>query len=90
VTAAETVKLRADRVAWRPVDDEVIALDVDAAVYLSVNRTGAALWPALAVGATRDELAGTLADRYSLSHEAAARDVDSFVEHLSGLGLLEA
>jgi hypothetical protein len=89
VAAPDTLKLRPDKVAWRDVDDELIALDLDAAVYLSVNRAGAALWPALAEGTTRDALVAALEERFSIPNEAAATDVDTFLGQLSGLDLLE-
>ena len=84
------VKLRNDAVEWREVEGQVVVLDVEAAEYFAVNRTGAAIWPLLAEGATREELAERLVAAYGLDQPSAARDVEEFVSELAGRGLLEA
>ena len=54
------LRLRNDDLAWRTVDDEMIAIDVRDSTYLTANDSGALLWEALAAGATREALAGSL------------------------------
>lgn len=84
-----TVKLRQDRVHWREIDEEVIAVDVDSSTYLSTNGSGALLWLELAQGTTRDALVERLAQAYLIGSERAESDVDAFLAELSGQGLLE-
>jgi Coenzyme PQQ synthesis protein D (PqqD) len=83
------LKLRDDRVRWREVDDDVVAVDVDRSTYLSTNGSGALLWLELAGGATRDRLVERLAQAYMIDDERAAADVDNFLSELNGQGLLE-
>jgi coenzyme PQQ synthesis protein D (PqqD) len=72
-----------DELEWRLVEGEVLALDVAEQRYLSVNRSGAVLWCALAEGATREELVGRLVDTFDVHPDAAAREIDAFVGALS-------
>jgi hypothetical protein len=87
---APTLKLRSDRVLWREVDDEVVALDLGGEKYLSINRTGAALWSALAAGATTERLADELVERFGADAAEARVDVAAFVADLRARGLLDA
>jgi hypothetical protein len=84
-----TLKLREDRVRWREIDSDVVAVDIDRSTYLSTNGSGALLWLELAGGTTRDALVERLAQAYLIDAERAAVDVDSFLSDLSGQGLLE-
>ena len=84
----EPIRLRDAALEWRAVDDEVLVLDGETSTYVAVNRTGAALWPELAAGATRDRLVAVLVERFDVTQESAARDVDAFVEQLEAQGFL--
>jgi coenzyme PQQ synthesis protein D (PqqD) len=84
-----TLKLREDKVSWREIDSEVVAVNIDSSTYLSTNGSGALLWLELAGGATRDALVERLAQAYLIDTEQAASDVDSFLSELNGQGLLE-
>jgi hypothetical protein len=81
-------QLRDSELEWREVEGEIVALDLRASTYLSVNKTGTALWPRLTAGASRDELVAVLTSRFDVDAEAAGRDVDSFVGVLEEKGLL--
>ena len=83
-----THRLRSDAIEWREVEGEVVALDVRTSQYLAVNATGAALWPLLAAGATRDELVTTLVERFETDAETAGGDVDAFLGALAEQDLL--
>jgi len=84
-----TIRLRDGAVEWREIDGEIVALDRRAGEYVAVTGSGALLWPLLVSGTTRGALAGTLAERYHVEPETAARDVDRFVDTLAARGLLE-
>ena len=84
------LKLREEGLTWREIDDEVVALDVETATYLSANPSGRLLWRALASGATRDELVSCLLDEFEIDAERAGADVDAFIDELSQQGLLES
>ena len=85
----EPTRLRADAVEWRLIDGEIVAIDLQRAEYVLINASGAALWPSLVEGATRDDLVQQLIDRYDLAAADAAADVDAFLESLASRSLLE-
>jgi hypothetical protein len=83
------LKLRGDALEWREVDSEVVVLVKSSSTYIAVNSSGAAIWPALAAGASRDELVSLLRAEFEVDADRAAADVDSFVHALSAQDLLE-
>ena len=84
-----TVRLKSDRVRWRELDAEVVAVDIDSSTYLSTNGSGALLWLELAQGTTREALVERLAQAYLIDAGRAGEDVDSFLAELRGPGLLD-
>lgn len=86
---SDVVRLRKDKLEWREVEGEVVALDGTASEYLAVNRSGAELWPLLAEGATRVQLAARLSEAFGLDADRAAEDVEAFLAALDERGLLE-
>lgn len=86
---SEKIRLNSQAVQWRRVDEEIVALDLQACNYLAVNRTGAALWDALVDGATKSELVRVLVEAFDVTSETAARDVDTFVDSLREQQLLD-
>ncbi|MEA2298875.1 MAG: hypothetical protein QOF77_1811 [Solirubrobacteraceae bacterium] len=82
------LRLRADGVHWRAIEDEVVILDGRAQRYLTLNRSGALLWPLLVEGATREELAGALTRAYPIEAAQAAGDVDALIAELAARSLL--
>ena len=85
----QTVRLREGAVAWRQVGEEVVVLDLGRSTYLGVNRTGALLWPALSVGATRQGLVSLVSDAFDVDPAIIAGDIDAFLGELATRGLLE-
>ena len=84
-----TIKLNSDQLEWRDVEGEIVALDLPAREYVSINRTGAAIWPLLVAGATRAQLAEALVGEFGIDTEAAGRDADAFVSQLAARGLVD-
>ena len=80
--------LREADLDWRQVEGELVVLDLRESRYLAINRTGRALWAALAEGATRDELIESLVEDFDIDHARAAADVDAFTSELDSRGLL--
>lgn len=85
----EALRLRRDRLEWRRVDGEVIAVDLEASVYLSANESAAPLWEALAQGTTRNDLIDRLAGPSGIDRDLAARDIDDFLGELNEHQLLD-
>lgn len=82
------IQIRLGVLEWREVEGEVVALDLRSKTYLAVNRTGAALWPALVSGADREELLARLLETFSVSRDQAAADLDEFLAELAEQDLL--
>jgi hypothetical protein len=76
------------RVEWRRVGDEIVVLDLLESRYLSVNHTGAVLWPMLGRGVTRAELVEALVEAYGDAAVTAGEDVDDFLADLERHGLV--
>jgi hypothetical protein len=83
------LQLRAEALAWRRVEDEVIAVDLRSSTYLSASGSAALLWQALAGGTTRDMLIDLLTGEFGVERDRAAADVDAFVADLAGRELLD-
>jgi hypothetical protein len=83
------MRLRKSNMTWQQLDDEIVILDLAGGEYLSVNGSGAHLWKELDAGADRGQLIESLRNRYALSPDRAAADVDAFLEQLGSSGLLE-
>jgi hypothetical protein len=74
---------------WREIDGELVAVDAVKSTYLSANVAGSFLWKALAEGTNKEALTDRLVERYGIDRDAAAADVDRFVDELREQGLLE-
>ena len=83
-----SLRVRADALEWREVEGEIVALDLRRSQYLAINPSGAALWPALLEGASREELVERLCAEAGIDREAAGPDVDAFLAQLADHDLL--
>jgi hypothetical protein len=86
----DELRVRSDEIETRSVEGELVLLDLRSQTYLSLNRTGAELWPLLQGGTSRRQLIDELRTRYEITEETAAHDVDLLVEQLSRADLLES
>jgi hypothetical protein len=86
---ADDLRLRVDDLEWREVDGRIVALDVRASEYLSINRTGTAVWLALVDGAERKELVASLMSAFAIDEATAGRDLDAFLTSLRERKLLD-
>ena len=84
----DRISVRAEDVAWKSIDEEVVVLDLRTQRYLCLNRSAAILWPMLIAGACRDELADALARTYDIVAAAASVDVEVLLSQLSERDLL--
>ncbi|HEY1651158.1 MAG TPA: PqqD family protein [Acidimicrobiales bacterium] len=80
---------RSNDLETRTVEDELVLLDLRTQTYLSLNRTGARLWPLIAEGTDRAALVDALRKRHEVSVEVAERDVDALVAQLREADLLQ-
>jgi len=83
------IRLRQGAVAWREIDGEIVALEVESSTYIAANRTGGVLWQRLTEGATEQALVAELIGRYDIDAQRARADVAAFLAALAERGLLE-
>ncbi len=84
----ELLKLKPDAVQWRQVEDEIVGIDRLASVYFAGNPAAAVLWPLLARGCTRGEMAERLIAEFGIEASRASADAGRFVEALRSRALL--
>ncbi|MEE8601607.1 PqqD family protein [Euzebya tangerina] len=82
------LQLDDQRVSWREIDGEVIAVDLTRDEYLSLNHTGSLLWRELVAGATITDLVDRLVQAFAVDARTASRDVTEFVTTLRERRLL--
>jgi coenzyme PQQ synthesis protein D (PqqD) len=87
-TPQELIRLRDEDLEWTEIDEEVVVLDLRDSTYLSVNRTGAAVWTALAQGATEEALVEWLKERFDVDEASARQGLAAFLSAARGRGLL--
>ena len=88
-TAQKTGTWRhARNVAWRKVSGEAVILDVDTAVYYSLNGVGLRMWELLGEGRGSDEAAGVLAAEFDAAPERIRKDYEDLAKRLRKEGLL--
>ncbi len=83
------LELRADKVVWRALDDEVVGLDLEASRYFRLNASGAFLWQQVSEAKTQDQLIDALVETYGIGRDQATRDVHDFVSMLSDRQFLQ-
>jgi hypothetical protein len=86
---ADLIVARSEELESRVVDGEVVLLDLRSQLYLSLNRTGAELWPLIVEGVARDRLVSEVCSRHGIDAEIAARDVDVLIKQLREADLLQ-
>jgi hypothetical protein len=82
------IRLRAGDITWREADGVLVVVDRRSWSYLSLNATGAALWPLLLEGATEAALVAELVKRFEVGDADARADVERLVAHLREHDLL--
>jgi hypothetical protein len=83
-------KLRSDKVVWREVGGEIVALGLERSDYLVASPSARELWKRLADGATLSDLSGALCERYDLSPQRGRDDAEAFLAELDQQGWLES
>ncbi|MBV9879170.1 MAG: PqqD family protein [Gemmatirosa sp.] len=71
-----------------PLARECILLHVPRKRYFRLNGTGAAVWEAVAAGATRDEIVDRLCARYPVAPATVADGTDALLARLLADGLV--
>ncbi len=72
----------------KAIEDQLVLLNDKDGTYYRLNETGAFVWQRLRDGASVDEAARALAERFETSLETAAADTRRLVEQLTADGLI--
>ena len=86
----DLIQTRREDLETRLVEGELVILDLRSQRYLSLNRTGTALWPLMVEGIARSQLVDALALGHDISLDVAERDVDVLIGQLRDADLLAA
>ena len=76
------IQVRTDELTWREVEDEIVVLDRRNWGYISINGTGALLWPHLVSGTSKRALVDALRGAFPLDEDQARNDVARFLATL--------
>jgi hypothetical protein len=82
------VRLRETGLTWQSVGEDIVVLDLDGSMYLTVNGTGRVLWEELRVDVTVPHLVETLIEHFGVDRTQAETDVEAFVGELRRLVLV--
>jgi Coenzyme PQQ synthesis protein D (PqqD) len=85
-----TIRFRVNtpNVIFETIEGEVILIDLTSGTYYSLRDTGAAIWQALAEGASQDEIAAALQRRYEGAADEIHASVRDLVRDLEREGLI--
>ena len=75
------------RALCRVIDDEAVALDLDAGQYYGLNAVATRVWQLLAEDDSVSSICATLVEEFDVAPEALRADVDSFIAELVAKGL---
>lgn len=75
-------------VAFRPVGDELLMLDLTRDIHFSLNETGSQIWLRLCSGQSLGEVVEAIAGTHGTDPDVVAMDVDETVRVLIEAGLL--
>jgi hypothetical protein len=75
------------RALCRVIDDEAIALDLDAGQYYGLNAVATRVWQLLGEDESMSSICDTLVDEFDVAPDALRADVDAFISELVAKGL---
>lgn len=84
-----TIRKREDQFVETEVDGEVVVMNTATGNFYALEASGLAIWRAIDGTAGREAIVADLAREYGESESAIAADVDAFLEHLDGAGLIK-
>ncbi len=77
-----------DKVMVREVAGELVLMDLGSEQFFRLNDTGAIVWQGIVDGHTERDIAGGIAERFSISMDQAEGDVRELLESLAAAGLI--
>jgi hypothetical protein len=84
----DVIQARTEDLETRLVDGELVILDLRSQRYLSLNQSGAALWPLMVEGTDRAQLVEALVSAHGVGDDVAQRDIEALLGQLRGADLV--
>lgn len=78
----QTYKIDKDKVSWRIIDGEAVILNLDNGLYYDLNKTGTAIWQAIAEKKSLEQILEVLKKEYSAGDKRLENDLKSIVADL--------
>ena len=64
------------------IDGEVVMMNIETGLYVSLNNTGKVIWDMLDTPKTIESLINLLVDTYKITHEQCTTDIVPFIEQM--------
>lgn len=80
---------RADKVAWRRLEDEVVLMDLSGQKLRGLNDVAGRIWELLDGKCSNSEIAEQIAQEFKVSSVQAEKDVEQFISELLEKKLIE-
>jgi hypothetical protein len=88
VVKAVMMQLRQTELTWHVAGDDVVVLDLQGSVYLTLNGSARVLWERLSEPCEEADLVAALVAAYGIEESRAAADVADFLADLRRRDLL--
>lgn len=85
---AARFRLNSPQVIAETIEGEAVMVDLSTGSYYSVRDAGAAVWDAIAAGASVERIVSGLVEAFDVDPAAAAEQITAFVEELEREGLV--
>ena len=80
---------RVDDFIWRRIGDEIAIIKDDGLALHLLNKTAAHIWELCDGTKNTDDIAASICERFDVTYEEASADVNSTIDQLRELGLLD-
>jgi len=78
----DMILTRSDEYLHHEVDNEMVMMNVNSGLYVSLNETGKSIWLILKEPKSVDEVIENLASEYNVTAEQCEKDTLPFIEKL--------
>ena len=86
---ANTYLAKNKNVAWKLLEGEALALNLDSGVYFTLNTTGTAVWERIDGATSLTEIACGLCEQFDVTLEQAQQDLIELTQTLMDEGLIK-
>jgi len=80
--------LVADKASWKEMDGLIVVVNTESGAYYALNKTASEIWKRLAAGSLSDEVQKALEDKFEVSAETVAADLEESVAEWLKEGLI--